>query len=76
MHKINFSVPLTGSHLFDVNAIVTAKKLCTKFPPLNYDISEDHKSIVIHGELNDWWFEHWNQAVFQLGNFDFEVEEH
>ena len=73
MHEINFSVPLSGSQLFDFHAIVTAKKLCDKFPPLDYIIAADHKSITITGELNDYWFEKWNIAVFQLGDLDVDL---
>ena len=65
MHEIDFIVPLSGSKLFDMNAYVTAKKLCAKFPGLQFDY--DDKQIHIHGSLNDNWYTEWNKAVFQLG---------
>ncbi len=67
MHKIEFSVPLSGSKLFDVMAEVTAKKLCAKFPGLQYEY-KDSKEIRIFGELNDYWYEEFNKAVFELGS--------
>lgn len=65
MHKIEFSVPLSGSKLFDIMAEVTAKKLCAKFPGLQYEYKE--KEIHIFGELNDYWYAEFNKAVFELG---------
>ena len=65
MHKIEFSVPLSGSKLFDVMAEVTAKKLCAKFPGLQYEYKENE--IRIYGELNDYWYGEFNKAVFELG---------
>ncbi len=65
MHKIEFSVPLSGSKLFDVMAEVTAKKLCAKFPGLQYEYRD--KEIAIFGELNDYWYAEFNKAVFELG---------
>ena len=40
MHKIEFTVPLSGSKLFDVMAEVTAKKLCAKFPGLQFEYKQ------------------------------------
>jgi hypothetical protein len=65
MHKVEFSVPLSGSKLFDVMAEVTAKKLCAKFPGLQYEYRD--KDIYIHGELNDYWYAEYSKAVFELG---------
>ncbi len=65
MHKIEFSVPLSGSKLFDIMAEVTAKKLCAKFPGLQYEYKD--KEIKIFGELNDYWYGEFNKAVFELG---------
>ena len=67
MHKIEFTVPLSGSKLFDTFAYATAKNLCAEFPGLNYDY-EDKTKIQITGELNDYWFEKWNQRLFTMGN--------
>ncbi|NLV50000.1 MAG: hypothetical protein GXY20_04820 [Clostridiales bacterium] len=66
LHTIDFSIPLSGSKLFDVYIQVTARKLCEKFPGLDYDYS-DPKKIRIYGELNDYWYEQFNKAVFELG---------
>ena len=70
MNEIDFHVPLSGSKLFDTHSYVIAKKLCAKFPGLNYNMEDT--SIHIFGELNDHWLEQWNKAVFQLGEIDFE----
>jgi len=66
MNKVDFSVPLSGSQLFDIHTYATAKMLCDKFPPLNFEYKKD-ECIRIYGELNDMWYEEWNKAVFNLG---------
>ena len=53
LNKVEFTVPLSGSNLFDLHARVTAKHLCDLYPPLNYRVSEDEKTITIYGNLND-----------------------
>lgn len=63
MNKIDFHVPLSGSKLFDVNSYVTAKKLCARFPGLQYEINE--KDIHIFGELNDTWYADFNRALLE-----------
>ena len=66
MHKIDFTVPLSGSKLFDTLAYATAVRVTSKFPGLDFDYED--KDIRIHGELNDMWFNKWNNAVFyELG---------
>ena len=70
MNEIDFHVPLSGSKLFDMNTLVMAKKLCDKFPGLNYNMEE--KSVHIFGQLDDYWTDQWNKAVFQLGSIDVE----
>lgn len=72
MNTIDFKVPLSGSKLFDTHAFVMAKKLCNKFPGLNYNMEQTY--IHIFGELNDYWHTKWNQAVFQLGELDVELD--
>lgn len=64
LNKVELNVPLSGSQLFDLNAYVTAKKLCEKFPGLVCDY-EDKTKIRIHGELNDYWFGEYNKMVFE-----------
>jgi len=68
MHKIDFTVKLTGSKLFDMYSYATAQKICAKFPGLSF--TYDDKEIRIQGELNDYWFEKYQTAVFELGNLD------
>lgn len=68
MNTIDFKVPLSGSKLFDTHTLVMAKKLCDKFIGLHYNMEDTY--IHIFGELNDFWLEKWNQAVFQLGELD------
>ena len=65
MNTIDFKVPLSGSKLFDVHNMIMAKKLCDKFPGLNYEVETDH--IRIFGKLNEYWTAEWNKAVFQIG---------
>ena len=65
MNKIDFTVKLTGSQLFDMHSYVTAKHLCTLFPPLNF--TYDDNEIRIYGELNDAWYEQWCRAMFSIG---------
>jgi len=69
MNKVEINVPLSGSKLFDINAIATAQRLCAKFPGLKYEY-EDEKNIHIFGELNDYWYGEFNKAVFQLGDLE------
>jgi len=66
MNKIDFTVPLSGSQLFDYHSYVTAKNLCDMFP-LSFEYDKDNKQIHIHGELNDVWYEQWCRAVFSIG---------
>ena len=66
MHAVDFSIPLSGSKLFDLHTEVTAKRLCEKFPGLSHEYGE--KRIRIYGELNDYWYEQFNKAVFEIGS--------
>ena len=66
MHQIDFSVPLSGSQLFDYHAYATARNLCYMFP-LQFEVVAEPHSIHIFGELNDSWYESWCRAVFSLG---------
>jgi len=68
MNKVDFKVPLSGSTLFDIHTMYTAKRLCEKFPGLVYEVKENE--IRFSGELNDYWFEQWNKALFQIGEND------
>ncbi|MBQ8975491.1 MAG: hypothetical protein IJ072_07215 [Oscillospiraceae bacterium] len=63
MHKIDYTIKLTGSKLFDVVMYNTAKNLCADFPGLTFDY--DTTEIRIHGELNDYWFNKYNETMFE-----------
>ena len=62
MHKVEYSLQLTGSQLFDIVMYNTAKKLCSDFPGLKCDY--DKTNIRIYGELNDFWYEKYQEAMF------------
>ncbi len=68
-HEIDFRVPLSNSALFDMNTRIVAEKLTAKFPGLQWEQMEENDAYYIHifGELNDFWFNEYNKAVFQLG---------
>ena len=51
MHNVDFTIPRTGSRLFDLVMINAAKRLCTDLPKLSYEVKE--REIRITGELND-----------------------
>ncbi len=51
MHNVDFTIPRTGSRLFDLVMINAAKRLCTDLPKLSYAVTE--REIRITGELND-----------------------
>lgn len=62
MHKVEYTLNLTGSKLFDVVMFNTAKKLCAEYPGLQFEY--DKNTIHIFGELNDYWFTKYNEAMF------------
>ena len=62
MHKVEYVLQLTGSQLFDIVMYNTAKQLCSEFPGLTFDY--DKTTIRIHGELNDFWYEKYQAAMF------------
>lgn len=70
MNNVDFTVPKSGSLLFDLHTEYLARQLMAKFPGLNYENLD--KEIHIYGELNDYWFEQFNKAVFKLGTLDVE----
>lgn len=61
-------MPKSGSLLFDLHAEYVARELIAKFPGLEYEISK--REIHIFGELNDFWFNKFNEAVFRLGTLE------
>lgn len=62
MHKVEYTIELTGSKLFDIVMYNTAKKLCTDFPGL--DFTYDTKIIRVFGELDDFWYEKYQETMF------------
>ena len=62
MHKIDYHIQLTNSKLFDTLMYAAAVKLCGRFPGLRFDYGKS--DIHIHGELNDYWFQRYNESVF------------
>ena len=61
MHSVDFTIPRTGSRLFDLVMINAAKRLCTDLPKLSYEVQE--KAIHITGELNDEEFEKYEEFM-------------
>ena len=66
MNKVEYTLQLTGSQLFDIVMYNTAKKLCSDFTGLKFDYNET--SIRIYGELSDFWYEKYQEAMFGKGN--------
>jgi len=66
MHKIDFSVNLTGSFIFDECMYVGALRMCNLFPGL--DFTKDENTIHVFGELNDYWWDKYNKAQIQIPN--------
>lgn len=66
MNKVEYTLQLTGSQLFDIVMYNTAQKLCSDFPGLKFDYNET--SIRIYGELSDFWYEKYQEAMFGKGN--------
>lgn len=68
MNSVDFTIKLSGSKLFDLYTLATAKKLVEKFPGLKYEFNDDE--VRIFGELNDYWYDKYNEAVFNIGSID------
>ena len=66
MHKVEYTLQLTGSQLFDIVMYNTAKKVCSDFPGLNLDYNKTN--IRIYGELNDFWYEKYQETMFGKEN--------
>lgn len=65
MHKVDYVIQLTGSKIFDIVMYNTAKQLCIDFPGLDFDY--DDKNIHVYGELDDFWYEKYQEAMFGQG---------
>ena len=63
MHKVEYVIQLTGSKLFDVVMYKKKKSLCKEFPGLEMDYT-DEQHIRIYGELNDYWYEKYQEKMF------------
>lgn len=63
MHKINYTIKLTGSKLFDVVMYNTAKKLCLDYPGLDFDYDITH--IYVYGQLDDEQYEKYQKEMFE-----------
>ena len=63
MHKIDYHIQLTNSKLFDTLMYSAALKVCAKFPGLHFTYGE--KDIHIFGELSDYWYQKYNESVFE-----------
>ena len=62
LHNVEYTFQLTGSQLFDMVMYNAAKQLCNDFPGLSFDY--DKTTIRIHGELNDYWYERYQNVMF------------
>ena len=62
MHKVDYTMLLTGSKLFDIVMYNTAKKLCMDYPGLSFEYGET--TIRVFGELDDYWYEKYQKEMF------------
>lgn len=62
MHKVEYTLQLTGSKLFDLVLYNSAKKLCIEYPGLNFEYGET--SIRVFGELDEYWYEKYQLEMF------------
>ena len=62
LHKVEYTIQLTGSKLFDVLMYNTAKKLCIDYPGLSFEYGE--KTIRVYGELDEYWYEKYQEEMF------------
>lgn len=62
MKKVEYTIQLTGSKLFDIVMYNTAKKLCEDYPGLNFEYNKT--TLRVFGELNEYWYEKYQQEMF------------
>lgn len=62
MKKVEYTIKLTGSKIFDIVMYNTAKKLCSDYPGLSFEY--DDTSIRVFGELDEYWYEKYQEAMF------------
>lgn len=65
MHKINYSIKLSGSQLFDMVMYNTAKKLCQDYPGLDFEY--DMTAIYVYGQLDDEHYAKYQEEMFGKG---------
>lgn len=63
MNKVDYKVYRSGSKLFDIVMVNTAKKLCAVCPGLQYTV--DEKEIKIFGELDDENYKKYMDYMFE-----------
>ncbi|MGN0967940.1 MAG: hypothetical protein ACI4O3_01605 [Oscillospiraceae bacterium] len=62
LHKVDYTIQLTGSKLFDVVMYNTAKKLCIDYPGLSFEYNETN--IRVFGELDEFWYQKYQEEMF------------
>ncbi len=62
LKKVEYTIQLTGSKLFDTVMYNTAKKLCIDYPGLSFEYGE--KEIRVFGELDEHWYQKYQAAMF------------
>lgn len=62
LHKVEYTIPLTGSKLFDMVMHSTAENLCNEFPSLSHEYVND--TIRVSGELDDASYEKYKEIMF------------
>ena len=62
MNKVEYTIPLTGSKLFDMVMYNTATRLCTDYPGLQFEYSKTE--IRVFGELEDLWYAKYQEEMF------------
>lgn len=65
IRKVEYTIRLTGSKLFDMVMYNTAKKLCDDFPGLRFEY--DEREIRVYGELNEYWYGKYQETMFGNG---------
>lgn len=66
MNKVDYTIHLTGSKLFDIVMYNTAKKLCQDYPGLTFDYGTT--AIHVYGELNDTLYAKYQEEMFGKGD--------
>lgn len=62
MKKVEYTIQLTGSKLFDIVMYNTAKKLCADYPGLALECT--NTTIRVYGELSEYWYEKYQEEMF------------